>query len=346
MKGLRWTLIVVSLASVGLLLAGCGTPEPEVAGSPQDAVSAFYSWYSSFDGNPLGARAYHNSEHLSPEFVQEIDALLDSFAEQGGAFDPFICAQDRPQEIAVVEAEGTPELTRVTVQAWTPIYVDVKLVDWEWKIIAIHCTMPGAEAGVPTESPHEPVMVEATPEGPPSEEAAVEAPSESEPTPVDDAPAAEVPADWAVYQDNQRGFKLWYPEDWEVEELAPNPPGAEVPDGEKARLTTLLLQPRDWDGIAAPLSIDVTDGTDERFVALYPPPSVSEEVVVNGYAALKTTESFGSMFITRTIIPSPENAQMRLVFQDMLSGFPDRLANNQEISATITRIVGTVLFEY
>lgn len=346
MKGLRWKLIVVALASVGLLVAGCGTPEPEVAGSPQDTVSAFYSWYSSFDGNPLGARAYHNSEYLSPEFVQEIDALLDSFEEQGGAFDPFICAQDRPPEIAVVEADGTPELTRVTVQAWMPIYVDVKLVDWEWKIIAIHCTMPSGEAAVPPESPDQPVVVEPTPEGPPAEEPTVEAPAEPEPTPGGEALVAEIPANWAVYQDNERGFKLWYPEDWEVEELAPYPPGAEIPDGEKARLNTLLLQPRGWGGIAAPLHIDVTDGTDEQFAALYPPPSASEEVVVNGYAALKTTESFGSMFITRTIVPIPEKAEMRLVFQDMLSGFPDRLANNEEVSATITQILGTVVFEH
>ena len=152
MKSTRWLYILVGLTLLGIL-AACTSPtpapvsgSPKTSGTPQETVAAFYDWLAGYEGSPLGSRAYRDSDYLSAEFVQDIDALVDSFAKQGGGFDPFICAQDIPESMTVVAAEGTPELTRVTVQGWNPIYVDVKLIDWEWKIIAIHCTHPDEAA--------------------------------------------------------------------------------------------------------------------------------------------------------------------------------------------------------
>ncbi len=354
MERSRRTLALVALAVVGLL-AACAAPAPQVTGSPQETVSAFYSWYTTVEGSPLGARAYRDSDYLSPEFIQEIDELADSFESGLGGFDPFICAQDAPAEITVLEAEGTPEMTRVTVQAWAPIYVDVKLIDWEWKIVAIHCTPPGEEAGLPPAEPEPPVFVEPTSEpAPPAEptleptapaEPTADPPTEDEPPATEDPPVAEIPADWTSFEDGEYGFRFWYPADWELQELPGYPPGSDVPEGEKARLYAVLVQPRGWDGIAAPLSIDVTEGTDEQFAALYRPPSASEEMVVNGYAGVRTTESFGTMFVTRYIVQNPDHHGMHLVFQDMLTGFPERLAGHEEIGAIIAQVVGTVEFE-
>ncbi len=362
MKRTRWTSLLVGLGLVGLLVA-CGGPTPQVQGSPQETVSAFYAWYDSVEGNPLNARAYHEAGYLSQEFAEEIDALVDSFEELGGGFDPFICAQDRPPEITVVAAEGTPDLTRVTVEAWAPIYVDVQLIDWEWKIIAIHCTPPGDEAANAPQPPQEPVAgepatatpapMEPTPVSPePAEptlaspdpvEPTAEAPAANDPTPEVGSPVADIPADWSLYEDGECGFSFWYPGDWEAEELR-RPAGAEVAPGEKARLYSVLLQPGGWDGVAAPVNVEVTEGTEEEFALLYPPPTSTEEVVINGYPALKTTASFGTVFITRYIVPSPANADIRIVCQDMLSGFPDRVAGNEDISATIEQICGTIEF--
>jgi hypothetical protein len=137
----RWMVAMVGLMLV-VLVAGCGASTPEAASSPEAAVNAFYARYQDFEGSPLGGRAYRECEYLDPQMVAKVDALVDSFDNSGGAFDPFVCAQDAPPEITVLEVEGTPEQARVTVQAWTPILVDLRLVDWEWKITDIHCTPP------------------------------------------------------------------------------------------------------------------------------------------------------------------------------------------------------------
>ncbi len=138
----RWLVMGMVLVLGGLLVA-CAAPTPQTMGSPQQTVTDFYAWYTAQEGSPLGSRAYQESEYLSADFIAELDALVDSFGEHGGgAADPFICAQDAPPEVTVVKAEGTPELTRVTVEAWNPLYVDVSLIDWEWKIVDIHCSLP------------------------------------------------------------------------------------------------------------------------------------------------------------------------------------------------------------
>ena len=333
----RTRLLMLVLFVLTALLTACAAPTPQVVGSPLQTVADFYVWLESYEGSLLGERGYRESPYLSPEYIQELDALVDSFEQQGGgAFDPFICAQDRPQHILVLEAEGTPELTRVTVEAWQPIYVDVRLVDWEWQIIAIHCTPPVEQANAPA-APAQPVLIE-TPA--PTEEAATPAPTDA---PAAAPPVAEIPADWLLFEDATLGFQLWYPADWETQKIPPM--SGEVPDGERARKYTLLLQPQGWDGIAAPLSIQVTEGTDAQFAAFFLMPADVEEVLVNGNPAVKAVDVFGDMFIASTIIPHPANGEVRLVCQDMLSGFPARLAGHEAVSARIEQIIGTVTFE-
>ncbi len=137
----RWKTLGFVLLALAYL-AGCSAPTLEASGSPEATVTQFYAWYNTIEGSPLGSRAYRNSEFLSEGFIHDIDDLVDTFADQGGAFDPFICAQDGPSEITVIEVEGTADRARVTVQAWTPIYVDLALVDWQWQIVDIHCSLP------------------------------------------------------------------------------------------------------------------------------------------------------------------------------------------------------------
>jgi len=50
-------------------------------------------------GNPLVERAYRQRPELSPEFVQNMDTLLD--ANEFLGYDPFLCAQDILQQIVV-----------------------------------------------------------------------------------------------------------------------------------------------------------------------------------------------------------------------------------------------------
>ena len=128
----KWARIGLGLVMAGMLGA-CAGVAAEQTGSPEETVTGFYEWYTTFEGSLLGGRGYRESEHLSPAFIEKLDALVDSFESQGGGFDPFICAQDRPAEITVVEVTGTGEEAQVIVQAWNPIQVDVAMEDWEWK---------------------------------------------------------------------------------------------------------------------------------------------------------------------------------------------------------------------
>jgi hypothetical protein len=137
----KWMQVGIGLIMAGTLGA-CATSVQGARQSPQATVNGFYAWYSDYEGSPLGGRAYRESEYLSTKFVRQLDALVDSFNETGGAYDPFICAQDGPPEISIVEINETPERARVTVQAWAPIYVDVALEGSVWQITDIHCTPP------------------------------------------------------------------------------------------------------------------------------------------------------------------------------------------------------------
>ena len=76
----------------------CAAPEP-AALTPEDVARGFYDWYLGYIGdpaseemrNPLVDGAYRSSEHLTAEFVQEVDEIIASFGDQGG-YDPFLCA--------------------------------------------------------------------------------------------------------------------------------------------------------------------------------------------------------------------------------------------------------------
>jgi len=89
----------------------------------------------------------------------------------------------------------------------------------------------------------------------------------------------------------------------------------------------------------------VTEGGAELFELLYPAPTLSAEAVVDGYPATWTLEVFGDMSIASFVVPSPAMPEVRIVFRDMLSGFPERFAGNEVVSGLIPQIIGTVTFQ-
>jgi len=74
----------------------CATNE-QVVSQPDKVVRDFYDWYLSYDGNPLVDHAYRSSNYLSTDMI----TFLDDFIQDGMAYDPILCAQDRPSEINV-----------------------------------------------------------------------------------------------------------------------------------------------------------------------------------------------------------------------------------------------------
>jgi hypothetical protein len=113
--------------------------------SPQEVVTKFYRWYIGYPGNPLVDEEYRTSPYLAESFVQEVDETLASFDR--GAADPFLLAQDIPEQFTVDEATISGDQASVAVNLYwggnptpSPRQVDLALIDGKWKIT--HISIP------------------------------------------------------------------------------------------------------------------------------------------------------------------------------------------------------------
>ncbi len=157
MSNKKLTQLIFTLAVVlSVIVAGCSqaSVQPQVVASgymnnPKDIVQSFYSAYDAFPDS-LAERAYRSDERLTPEFIQRVDEIIDSF-DQGG-YDPFLCAQDIPGKFVYEDAvlSGT-EASVVAHQIWNPgtayesihdLTVKLQMVDDDWKIDNVVC--PGS----------------------------------------------------------------------------------------------------------------------------------------------------------------------------------------------------------
>ena len=129
------------LLLVCLILGGCAaTAEPSL--SPQEVVTRFYRWYIGYPGNPLVDKEYRTSPYLAQAFIEDVDETLASF-DRGG-FDPFLLAQDIPEQFIVNEASVLEDRASVVIDFYwagnpvpTPRQVDLEMIDGAWKIAGI-----------------------------------------------------------------------------------------------------------------------------------------------------------------------------------------------------------------
>ncbi len=102
------------------------------ANDPVGTTTAFYVWYLGYMGergssdfrSPLVDQAYHNHPLLADSLVQTVDETLANF--EGGGFDPFLLAQDIPQDFSV--GAGEVEKTAVVELQFGPEYVKHLLI--------------------------------------------------------------------------------------------------------------------------------------------------------------------------------------------------------------------------
>lgn len=107
------------------------------AGTPEGVTTAFYVWYLSRQGNenPLATGSYQEAQFLSPEFIQQIDSLVQS----GDLTDPFLPNISAPQKIRIVtENPANTVLVHITTSSGEKT-VRVKLIhiDQLWYIHGI-----------------------------------------------------------------------------------------------------------------------------------------------------------------------------------------------------------------
>ena len=141
----RYKLFILIAVPIILLLSGCVLPTKEPSLSPQEVVTKFYRWYIGYPGNPLVDKEYRASPYLAESFIQEVDETLASFDRGGG--DPFLLAQDIPEQFTVDEAAVSGDRASVAINLYwggnptpSPRQVDLELIDGEWKIT--HISIP------------------------------------------------------------------------------------------------------------------------------------------------------------------------------------------------------------
>jgi hypothetical protein len=311
-----WSVLIVVMVAI----VGCSQPAPASA-SPDEVVDAFYRWYLGYPGNAMVDRAYRDSEYLSENFKVKVDGILDSFSM--GGYDPFLCAQDIPDSIAVGEPMLSGDTASVSVStSFEGHSFDLVLNRAQdgWKINAINCG--GA------------VEVAPAPQLPASTDGNA------------------IPAGWQNLRDEQYGFEIWYPADWSAVEIPLRNPELDAP---MVRLVQIL--PAEWaaklslggppdpnNNVVAPISLEVSVGSLEEYRRLYYEMPLIQEIEINRWAVTFEQDEPGDYRVSRYVFQHPTNGDLRVTLQDLISGFSERAAGNEEIVESLNQIIATFSF--
>lgn len=140
-------------------IAGTPVAAAQETASPLAVVERFYAWYLAYltpdaEGNfanPLVDRAYRDSVYLTPELIARLDVRLDS--DEPLWVDPFLCAQDMPQDFTttlIEQSEGTAAVLleqRFGLNLYT-VTVALRAVGVSWQIEDVTCGETVTPAGV------------------------------------------------------------------------------------------------------------------------------------------------------------------------------------------------------
>lgn len=128
----RWLIDNVTpfeVPQTGSVVPHALPPTPDM--DPVAVTQAFYDWYLAYIGdrssgdmrNPLLDKAYRDNPLLTVDFIAQVDETIAGFA--GGGYDPFLQAQDIPQDVFPTSATISGDTARVTVlRNWGPPNID------------------------------------------------------------------------------------------------------------------------------------------------------------------------------------------------------------------------------
>jgi hypothetical protein len=158
-----------------------------------------------------------------------------------------------------------------------------------------------------------------------------------------DGPGEAVPG-WPVYVDDVYGYTVQYPEGWTYEEVdldAPDKP----PAGNMARL--IFFAPAGWDEDFIALQMEVYD-MDEVTFRLELPPATSEEVITrdDGLTYTKLVHDYGQVTMYQYLFRSSSDPDVRVIFTDYVSGWPDRLEGNEAVAEVFTPVLASFGFTH
>ncbi|MBN1246218.1 MAG: DUF3828 domain-containing protein [Anaerolineae bacterium] len=284
------------------------TPGPERE-DPGEVVSGFYQWYLGYEGNVLVDGAYRDHPVVSLDFAEAVQDRLASFDQ--GAYDPFLCARDRPDAIDAGMITISGDTAEVAVSTSFPGHAFTVVLVAEgqsWQITDVVCDMDGDAS---------PVSDDVVPEA------------------VDDQTAAggprEIVPDWPVLVDDTWHFQVQYPAGWTIEDVDLDDPN-KPPAGKMDRL--VLFWPEGWEEDFVVLQMDVYNLDDEAFAMEFIPATSEEEIVRDdGVVYTKYLHEFGEFTMVQYGFRSPSSPDVRVIFTECVSGWPDRAAGHEDIVA-------------
>ena len=111
--------------------------------NPGLTVLNFYEQWVKHENNPLEDRIYQDHPAIAKEFENRLDQILDEF--ERGAYDPILCAQEKPQSIEIKDIKKITEnqaqiiLTADYFGDKKDLTIDLKKENGNWQIIDIVC---------------------------------------------------------------------------------------------------------------------------------------------------------------------------------------------------------------
>jgi hypothetical protein len=158
---------------------------------------------------------------------------------------------------------------------------------------------------------------------------------------------------WRLLQDEAYGYQIALPEGWMWMEMPTRGPG--VPNDWPA-MRFVQLYPEEWDAqvnrsgppdptakpVVAPLQIEVVVGPPEQFRRVYPEPSQSTTVEIDGLPVTAERDVYEAMTMTRYVAVHPGSPELYVVISDQMTGFSDRVKGNESIANLVPRIIQTL----
>jgi hypothetical protein len=163
--------------------------------------------------------------------------------------------------------------------------------------------------------------------------------------------------DGQLYQNEEHGFQITYPEGWAYRENRSEPD--KPPLGPENLVLNVMFMPQEWADamdnrsgppgpntpVIAPFSLEVTVGSLEAFRNTYIEASESERLMINGVPATYEIERFNeTLYMVRYAIEHPGRPDVRLMLRDPISGFPDRLPGNEATVQQFAAMIETLEF--
>ncbi len=165
-------------------------------------------------------------------------------------------------------------------------------------------------------------------------------------------------ANWQTFQDMEYGYTLRYPQDWAYQELSVTGPG--MPDDFPIQRMLIFFPaamaeslgnegggPPDPNQppVIAPLHLQVCLGDETELRRAFSEPTTVETREVNGtpmvYEESAITAEIAEI---RYIFQHPHNPDLRVVFSDAMTGFPERAAGSETVMTTMQLILSTFAF--